>query len=917
MINNDISLGELSSNGENNGSNTANLLVELQKLRHENLLLKSLIQNLPGEVSIINKNGEIMFSNNLHFDCQAKVQDSMQYFTDTNSIVGLDNAECFVDIESTKEWEVISNDEFNKKHNVIYRLKKIKEVGLDEYWLKCAVDVTEYKQSINKLEKYQQLYADLFNYSQAWVCTHDLNGYLLSINPSACAMLGYREKELIGKNIKDLISDKASLNFQSDYLDPLIKTGTSTGLLKFYNRNGDKIYLLYSNYVRHDENREPYIVGLAQNVTDRLYAEQALLHSEEKYRNIIENMNLGMFEIDLNDNIRYANQRVCSMIGYTVAELFGKNLLELLLDDGSKKDRFEQLRKKQFSDSNNYEFLVRTKGEKNVWWLISTAPSLDSEGELLGSIIICLDITRQKNMELELREAILDAEHSSKAKEAFLANMSHEIRTPINAITGLGKLLSKTTLNKQQQFYLNSIRTASENLLVIIDDILDISKIEAGKIQIEHIPLDLKKIVEHAVNILKPRAEEKILDLSFSYDSNVDSNLLGDPYRINQVLVNMLSNAIKFTEKGSVNLTVQLVEDENNIQYVHIDIIDTGIGISEDFIKRIFSKFTQEDETVVRKFGGTGLGMSITKQLMELMGGEVEIYSQKNVGTKVSLMFRFEKCNKYIMHKQEVIMTDTSVLANSKILLVEDNDLNRLLAYTILSQYGAFVVSAANGAIAVSEARNNRFDIILMDVQMPVMDGVTATNAIREFDKDVPIIALTADAIKGKKDIYINKGMNDYLTKPYEEETMISLLAHWLNNRSANLLPHINEESTNKDNTVLEEPIYDLTKLIAIGGDNPEFVNNMLSLFVSDVPQSMKQIKEAYMSRDFKTIKYLAHRIRPSLLNMGINSLKNESVLLEKMAEKQLVGTEMESIIEKMITTVNLVSAKIKSQYNV
>ncbi len=917
MINNDISLGELSSNGENNGSNTANLLVELQKLRHENLLLKSLIQNLPGEVSIINKNGEIMFSNNLHFDCQAKVQDSMQYFTDTNSIVGLDNAECFVDIESTKEWEVISNDEFNKKHNVIYRLKKIKEVGLDEYWLKCAVDVTEYKQSINKLEKYQQLYADLFNYSQAWVCTHDLNGYLLSINPSACAMLGYREKELIGKNIKDLISDKASLNFQSDYLDPLIKTGTSTGLLKFYNRNGDKIYLLYSNYVRHDENREPYIVGLAQNVTDRLYAEQALLHSEEKYRNIIENMNLGMFEIDLNDNIRYANQRVCSMIGYTVAELFGKNLLELLLDDGSKKDRFEQLRKKQFSDSNNYEFLVRTKGEKNVWWLISTAPSLDSEGELLGSIIICLDITRQKNMELELREAILDAEHSSKAKEAFLANMSHEIRTPINAITGLGKLLSKTTLNKQQQFYLNSIRTASENLLVIIDDILDISKIEAGKIQIEHIPLDLKKIVEHAVNILKPRAEEKILDLSFSYDSNVDSNLLGDPYRINQVLVNMLSNAIKFTEKGSVNLTVQLVEDENNIQYVHIDIIDTGIGISEDFIKRIFSKFTQEDETVVRKFGGTGLGMSITKQLMELMGGEVEIYSQKNVGTKVSLMFRFEKCNKYIMHKQEVIMTDTSVLANSKILLVEDNDLNRLLAYTILSQYGAFVVSAANGAIAVSEARNTRFDIILMDVQMPVMDGVTATNAIREFDKDVPIIALTADAIKGKKDIYINKGMNDYLTKPYEEETMISLLANWLNNRSANMHPNINEESTNKDITVIEEPLFDLTKLIAIGGNNPEFVNNMLSLFVSDVPQSMKQIKEAYMSRDFKTIKYLAHRIRPSLLNMGINSLKNESVLLEKLAEKQLIGTEMESIIEKMITTVNLVSAKIKSQYNV
>lgn len=356
------------------------------------------------------------------------------------------------------------------------------------------------------------------------------------------------------------------------------------------------------------------------------------------------------------------------------------------------------------------------------------------------------------------------------------------------------------------------------------------------------------------------------------------------------------------------------------MQQVVVTIEDTGIGISEEFLSVIFNKFTQEDDSFVRKFGGTGLGMSITKQLMELMGGTIAIESEKNLGTTVTLTFNLKVGTAKIFEKKRAVKTDTSNIGNKKVLLVEDNELNRLLAYTILTQYGAIVTSADNGLTAIEMIQRDEFDIVLMDVQMPVMDGVRATQIIREkHNKTIPIIALTANALKGKREEYISAGMNDYIAKPYNEEKMIAVIAGWLHKVEKDTPPPtaFKEE---KEEVILNDddaPLYDVKKLMVKCGNNAEFVTQMLSLFVTDVPQTMAKIRDAYEINDLKNVKYLAHRIRPALMNMSINSIREESFALETLAANEQRNEDMERIIDKMTKVINTVTAKLKAEYNI
>jgi PAS domain S-box-containing protein len=897
--------------------------------RQKNFYEKILF-NIPGSIAAFNSEHQYVFVNtesikNPEIRKWIIGKNDDEYCRYTHKPQGLADTrkKMFVKMQQTGKsvnWE----EQITTPDGIIeYHLREMYPVIDDKGNLEMAVgfgvNVTERKKIEDQVKLSEKRYKELFNFSQAWICTHDLNGKLLTINPAACKMLGYEEPELIGKKISSFLSPGLEEKFNENYLGRIRKEGSAEGVMVVYNKSGEKKYLLYQNYLLSETREEPYVIGFAQNITDRFDAEEALKRSEEKYRGIIENMNLGMLEMDTEEHIRFANQRFCAMSGYEPDELYGKKATDLFLENEEARSISDIARKRQYRLSNNYEFRIRTKKGETKWWLVSTAPLHNPDGSLKGAVSIHLDITRQKKMEGEMKIAIQDAERSSHAKEAFLANMSHEIRTPINAIMGLGKLLSKTSLDEQQRFYLSSVRTASENLLVIINDILDISKIEAGKIALEQIPFDINKTAQQAVNMLLPKAEEKGLVMAAEVDPGISTSLIGDPYRINQVLINMLSNAIKFTDKGYVHLKVALTETTGDIQKIGITIKDSGIGINEDFLNKIFNKFTQEDETIVRKFGGTGLGMSITRQLMELMGGSIDIKSRKNHGTTITLSLPLKIGTQRILEKKRAVKSDTSNISNKKILLVEDNELNRLLAYTILTQYGAQVTTAGNGAIAIEQMRKNNFDIVLMDVQMPVMDGVSATTIIRkEINTQIPIIALTANAIKGKKEQYLEAGMNDYITKPYDEEKMIAVIANWLHKSAKETVqpaPAIIE--TIAPPATPEEPLFDIKKLISIGGNNPDFVTQMLSLFVTDVPQSVQKIKEAYHNNDFKTVKYLAHRVRPSIINMCINSIKEETIQIEKLAEKGEQSPELESMIDKIVTTISIVSAKLKAEHNI
>jgi len=521
--------------------------------------------------------------------------------------------------------------------------------------------------------------------------------------------------------------------------------------------------------------------GFLLNITERKNADQALKINEEKYRNIIANMNLGLLEVDNDEIIRSCNQSFCLMSGYTKEELIGKQASKLFVT-GDQQDLMKSKndsRRRGIVDA--YEISVRNKNGQLKWWLISGAPLYNDKREIIGSIGIHLDITNKKALEEELLASREQAQSSAKAKQAFLANMSHEIRTPMNAILGMSRQLQKTNLNGDQQLYLDTINNAGEHLMVIINDILDISKIEAGKLTLEKIGFDFRDVIKNTVEVMQLRASEKGLLIKTKIDDKITSVLNGDPYRLKQILFNLLSNAIKFSEKGNVCIDCELLEQDKAIQRIQIKVTDNGVGMTEEFLKNLFQSFTQEDKSVTRKFGGTGLGMTITKQLTELMGGYVKVESEKNVGTTFILSIPFEKGVPADLPAAAVMDTDSTILKDKKILLVEDNQTNRLIAKITLRPYGVLLTESVNGLEAVEAVAKNSFDLVLMDMQMPEMDGLEATKIIRQQLKStVPIIALTANAIKGESEKCFEVGMDDFLSKPFNEDDLIAKIAGWL-----------------------------------------------------------------------------------------------------------------------------------------
>lgn len=640
------------------------------------------------------------------------------------------------------------------------------------------------------------------------------------------------------------------------------------------------------------------IIGTHGDITNQKNVEEALRRKEEKYRNIIANINLGLLEVDNDEKIQYANQRFCDMSGYELEELLGNKASDIFVDIESKKlvENKNELRKKNIADA--YEISVSNKKGEHRWWLISGAPNYNDKGELIGSIGIHLDITEQKKLELDLIDAKNNAEASTHAKEIFLANMSHEIRTPMNAIMGMSNQLAKTSLENQQKFYLNTIQSASDNLLVIINDILDLSKIEAGKLALEHIGFEPGKIIGEVMHAMSYKAEEKGISFTNSFcDNKLSHVLIGDPYRLNQVILNLISNAIKFTEKGGVDITCEVIEDKASSQIVKVTVKDTGIGMEELFVKQIFDKFSQEYKSGSRKYGGTGLGMSISKDLIELMGGEISVESRKGFGTSISITLELEKGDYSNLIQKEIIQITNDFLSGKKIIVADDNDHNRLVASVILQNYGAEIFEAVNGEQALKTKDDVQADLILMDIQMPVLNGYEATKLLRDRGDNVPIIALTANAIKGENEKCIEAGMNDYISKPFKEEDFLKTIAKWLPNESSLKKIHI-EEDTNSG--IPKESLYDLESLMAFSRGNDSFIKKMVNLFCEQTPLQIEEMIESYNTNDFGNMRAIAHKIKPSIDNFNINLLKEDIRTIENAGKE---NNGIEGINELLVKT--------------
>lgn len=679
-----------------------------------------------------------------------------------------------------------------------------------------------------------------------------------------------------------------------------------------------------------EDNLIDALTYLNEQLVKRLEAEKEL-----KRLAIVASANEnGILLTDVDGTISWANEGFTRLTGYSMEEVIGKTPVQLLRGPLSDRHALREM-VADFTAGRNFSVEVAHYRKDGSWfWGKAKGQSItDEQGNIIRYFAMVEDISRQKQLEAALIEAKEQAEESSRAKETFLANMSHEIRTPMNAILNMGRQLNKTTLSGNQQKFLKTMNAAAESLLVVINDILDISKIEAGKLAIERIAFDLEEVVNRVMRVMGYKAEEKGLNLTRHISRSVHSILFGDPHRLYQVLMNLVSNAVKFTPKGSVAIECSLIRQHGNQQEICLKVIDTGIGMDQDFVERMYQKFLQEDKSVARKYGGTGLGMSISKQLVELMNGTISVSSRKGRGTEVSVRIPFDRAAESDLPVAEKELTDSGILRGSRILLAEDNEMNRLVARTILENYQAAVYEVINGAEAVGALQGGQYDIVLMDVQMPVMDGLEATRIIRErVNKTIPVIAVTANAIRGETEKCMAAGMNGYISKPFDEKEFIEVIAHWLDHAapapgaSAASPPQstpVPPATTNLETAATmasaeahaSGSMFDLKELREIGRGKPAFVRKMVGLFLAQVPQDGQDMQNAYQAGDFDKVRFIAHRSRPMISSIGIGELKEDIREIEKLAHERRTSPHLEQLIGKFITITGIVAGELRVLY--
>ncbi|HON18295.1 MAG TPA: ATP-binding protein [Salinivirgaceae bacterium] len=502
-------------------------------------------------------------------------------------------------------------------------------------------------------------------------------------------------------------------------------------------------------------------------------------------------------------------------------------------------------------------------------------------------------LARIEEQNLAILYAKEQAERSVKAKERFLANMSHEIRTPMNGILGMVNLLQDTPLSNVQRGYINNINSSAESLLVIINDILDFSKIEAGKLEFDQTPFDLYELVERTIAPIAIKAKEKRLDFRSNLDKNIPT-LVGDMVRLQQILTNLLSNAVKFTERGYVSLNIQSIVQTDKTVTLRFSVIDTGIGISKDKLKDIFESFQQESSSTTRKYGGTGLGLTITKQLVELQGGQMQVKSRKGIGSEFSFTLSYNIGEGKVLPVQEppIEIVANPLRSKVRILLAEDNHVNQILALSILQKYGYSVDSAETGLEVLALLEKNKYHVILMDLHMPEMDGYSTTRHIRnELSaplNSIPIIAVTAAAIKGEKERCLNEGMDDYISKPYKPNELIDKI-------DTLVARHFPDLATCE--------YIDLSYLREVTGNDANLLAECIQAFERQLPDYIKMITKGLDDEDWKHVAVAAHSLKSSFAMMGNTHLQSIMKNIELTAKESPDKEKIQQLFDTFTET--------------
>jgi PAS domain S-box-containing protein len=658
------------------------------------------------------------------------------------------------------------------------------------------------------------------------------------------------------------------------------------------------------------------------------------MKQESNYaRSLIEASLDPLVTISTEGKITDMNQATINITGVNREHLTGTDFFEYFTEPRKARRVYKEVFAKGFvSDS---PLTLRHVGGKLTDVLFNGSVYKDNDGNVLGVVVVARDITEQKIISRALTEAMefsemattiaegakIKAEKATKiaesavrAKQQFLSNMSHEIRTPMNAIIGFTKVLLKTDMSVRQREYLSAIKTSGDALIVLINDILDLAKVDSGKMIFEQTPFKLALSISAMLHLFETKIREKNLELVKEYDNNIPEVLVGDPVRLHQIILNLVSNAVKFTSKGKITVSVRLLSEDAKTANIEFSISDTGIGIEKNKIRKIFENFQQATSGTSRVFGGTWLGLAIVKHLVEAQDGSIDVTSKIGEGSTFSFALDFIKTNAQAEAETELIDLELKEeFKNIKVLVVEDIPLNQLLMKTLLDDFEFETVIAANGKIAVEKLESEPFDIILMDLQMPVMNGFEATDYIRKkMNSKIPIMALTADVTTVDLEKCKAVGMNDYISKPVDERILYAKILKLVKKSKSGQT--FKKSLTNKSKRL---KCTDLNSLNRRTKSNPQLMMDMISLYLEQTPLLILAMKKSMRDKDWNTLYATVHKMIPSFSIMGMNpAFEQMARKVQDYANARLEADEMPEMIHQLENICAQACEELKEDFN-
>ena len=709
---------------------------------------------------------------------------------------------------------------------------------------------------------------------------------------------GYSLDEVIGKIPGHFLQYEGSDPKTIDTIREALKNNiTYQGEIKNKSKHGREYWIdLNINPIFNENNEVINYIAIETDITEKKRKDLSIRNLLDTQNSIFNGVGHAVMFINANGTVQVINKAGLNLVGYTMEEIVGKmsalnfhdadellkRSLDLTVELGKKiEPDFNTLIAKTTPeynnmDANEWTYISKSGKRTPVWMSITCIKNTD--GVILGYFSAAEDYTIKKQAESDLINAKNLAEQAVYAKDSFLANMSHEIRTPLNAIIGFTELLVQRNLDAVQAEYVENIQTAGDNLLLLINDILDLSKIDSGQLVIDAHPFNIKSTLNHVYNLLRVKADQKGLDFVLFLDARIPEFVVGDKGRLNQILMNLAGNAVKFTETGEVSISVKKTAETDTTVTLKFSITDSGIGIPESKISAIFERFVQAEDSTTRKFGGSGLGLSIVKQLVELQNGQLSVKSKLNEGSEFYFSLEFTKSENPAISKPTNQKLSLQPLEKLSVLLCEDNDMNKRLAKVVIENFGFKLDIASNGQEGIDLLRKNKYDLILMDLQMPVKDGYQTTTYIRkELKMDIPIIAMTAHSLVGEQQKCFDLGMNGYVAKPFKQAELLDKIQFVTKMNFEEELGKPVAENIPSKVTVTKE--IDLSYLNEILGDDEKLKMEIIELFIQNVPNDADLLENAIVNKDVIEIKKMAHHMKSSL---AMFKLDDEVAFLEQ-----------------------------------